>query len=231
MASGFAKAMPIVVISLRSACRGSGMIVSKNSLLMKTSQRRTYLCFYLGLMVLAQACAVHPPNKSNHNQPEDASQENEAAGAHKEQALAIANERAQKTYNSLKPFKVVACETARTWIIIYDNGGPEYVISKPSGRILVDKRQFQPRETQFVSDESSKAIDPINALEAVEIAKRKGTQDFGDLGHYSVFACELSRALVVIFEYKEVPGELLPNSRSPFYLIDKKTGNVIHKGG
>ncbi len=54
----------------------------------------------------------------------------------REEAVAIANKEVVKAYGSLDRFKVVACEQEIFWRIIYDGGGPEFVLDKVSGKII-----------------------------------------------------------------------------------------------
>lgn len=147
----------------------------------------------------------------------------------KERAVEIAKEDAQQTYDSLEAFNIVTCETARVWLIIFDGGGPEYVISKESGIVLGRKKIPQGPD---VNHQAASSSHMITEQEAIEIAKRQIYADYGEtMDEYNVFACELAKAWSVGFEYREVPGELLPHSRSPFYVIDKKTGRVIYREG
>jgi hypothetical protein len=144
----------------------------------------------------------------------------------REQALEVASLEARKTYDSLQDFNLVACETARMWLIIYDGGGPEYVVSKTSGTILSAKKLPRIIETE------DHVVALISEQDAINIAKREAEPVLGDaIDRYAVYACPLAKRWVVSFEYREVPGELLPNSRSPFYVIDRRGGKVIYKEG
>lgn len=186
-------------------------------------EAKPMLTICLGLMVLFAGCGA----KSAHVKIENAPSPQEIrTKVSKEQAVEVAKKDALQTYDSLEGFSIVSCETARVWIIIYDGGGPEYVISKESGVILGAKKIPQG------PDKEDSTIRPITEQEAIEIAKREAATLFGDdIGRYDVFACQLAKAWVVSFEYREVPGELLPNSRSPLYVIDKRAGKVIYKEG
>lgn len=147
----------------------------------------------------------------------------------KEQAIEVAGKHAVQTYDSLERFNIVACETARVWVIIYDGGGPEYVISKESGLVLGGKKIPQGPDVDVEEDSSSRGI---TGQEAIEIGRQQAHSDYGEaMSRYDVFACELAKAWRVSLAYREVPGELLPNSRSPLYVIDKRTGRVIYKEG
>jgi hypothetical protein len=67
----------------------------------------------------------------------------EGVNIDKEKAITIAREDAVKAYGSVEAFNVFACETARSWHVIFElkdadlNGGaPEYIIDKKTGNIL-----------------------------------------------------------------------------------------------
>jgi hypothetical protein len=177
----------------------------------------------LGLMFLFTGCG---PQHAHVEIENAASPQEVKTKISKEQALEIAEKEAVETHSSLEGFNVVACRTARVWLIIYDGGGPGYVISNESGVILGVKKIPQGPEKE---DGGSRSITEQAAL---DLAKREAVTLFGNnIGRYDVFACELSKAWLVSFEYRQVPGELLPNSRSPLYVIDKRAGKVIYKEG
>lgn len=181
------------------------------------------LTIFLGLMFVFGGCEAKPTQVESENAPRPQEIKTKTS---KEQAVEVAKKRALQTYDSLEGFNVVACETTRAWVIIYDGGGPEYVISKESAIILGAKKFPQG------PDKEDNTLRPITEQEAIDIAKREAAAIFGeDITRYDVFACQLAKAWVVSFEYREVPGELLPNSRSPLYVIDKRAGKVIYKEG
>lgn len=155
----------------------------------------------------------------------------------KEEAIAIAEEDAAKNYQSLEPFKVVGCERARLWVVIYDSGGPEYYIDKNSGAILSVWKWPRDLKTSAEYSESS-SNKGISKTEAIEIAKKHFTDflvSYGDakehVNEYDAVACELANAWRVFFEYRAAPGQslaTLPNSNPPNYIIDKGTGRIIY---
>jgi hypothetical protein len=60
----------------------------------------------------------------------------------REEAIAIATKDAQKVYRSFEPYEIITVENRLTWHIrftlknkVLDGGGPEYFISKRTGRI------------------------------------------------------------------------------------------------
>src|SRR5918995_1812643 len=71
-----------------------------------------------------------PPIEHGTNNNGNGQQSNDKRQISKGEAIAIANEHAGKSYQSLESFKVVACEQSRVWVIIYDGGGPEYYLDK-----------------------------------------------------------------------------------------------------
>src|SRR2546422_9483761 len=121
----------------------------------------------LGLTLLVAGCGIQQPA---HVEIENAPNPQESkTKITKEQAVAIARGEALRTHNSLEGFKVVGCETARVWVIIYDGGGPEYVISKESGNILGAKNIPQGAE----ADKEDGAIRIMTEHEASDGAKRE----------------------------------------------------------
>lgn len=186
-------------------------------------ERKSMLTICLGLMFLFAGCGTKHAQVEIANAP---SPQEIKTKITKEQAVEVAKKEALRTYDSLEGFNFVACDTARVWIVIYDGGGPEYVISKESGTILAAKKIPQG------PDNKDNTIRPITEQEAINIAKGEAATLFGNaIDRYDVFACQLAKAWVISFEYREVPGELLPNSRSPLFVIDKRAGNVIYKEG
>jgi len=153
----------------------------------------------------------------------------------REEAVAIANEDAAKSYRSLDSFMVVACELARLWVIIYDGGGPEYFIDKESGAVLFVQRLPQGLDANDVSGEPSGGI---SETEAIEISRRNFADflasygnDREQVGQYDAVACGLAKAYRVFFEYRMKPGDSLatmPNTNPPSYVIDKRTGRIIY---
>src|SRR5437016_524591 len=93
-------------------------------------------------------------------------------------AIGIANRHARKTYKTLKRFRVVACEGLVHWRIIYDGGGPEYVIDKRTGIIIkVEHLPQSPRPNGGALARQNKSI---SKQEATEIAKKDARLEYGD---------------------------------------------------
>jgi hypothetical protein len=156
-------------------------------------------------------------------------------GISKEAAVTIANEDVLKDYNSLNAFKIVVCEQSIFWRVIYDGGGPEYVIDKSSGRII--KKQKLPQgstetESRNGSDTRTKEI---SEQDAIAIARRDAYQKYDDkidLDQFLVRACEQSNVWRIIFDYRLQPGERvqdLPNANFPKYVIEKTTGEILYR--
>lgn len=166
-----------------------------------------------------------------------ASEEGEAVtikGITKEQAIVIARRHALKNYKSLKSFRVMSCELTIFWRIIFDGGGPEYVVDKRSGAI---RRVQMIRET-WSSVETGPSVKqpPITKDAAIEIARRDAIDSVpgNSEDHFIVFACELKKVWRVFVEYKLVFGPtgkdpVLPYSSTPNYVIDKRTGKILFK--
>src|SRR2546428_4168302 len=68
---------------------------------------------------------------------------NTAGGISEQRAIVIANKDARRRFSPLSRFRIIPCEQVRFWRIIYDGGGPEYVIDKLSARII--RRQKIPQ--------------------------------------------------------------------------------------
>ncbi len=177
-----------------------------------------------------------PPTEHGTSSQGKGQQSSDKQQISKEEAIAIANEQAAKSYQSLESFKVVACEQSRLWVIIYDGGGPEYYIDKVSGSIL-SLQKFPQALNADAAISASGRNNKISGTKAIEIAK-KHFVDFlvsnGDAGEhvneYDAFACELDNAWRVFFEYHAAPDRdtaTLPNNNPPSYVIDKKTGTII----
>ncbi len=149
-------------------------------------------------------------------------------GISQRKAVAIANKDARTRYGSLSDFRVVPCEQVRFWRIMYDGGGPEYVIDKLSGMII--RRQTIPQGSGSITTGRQ-----ITKEEAIQIAKADAERRYAskgeDVTRFSVFACELSRGWRVIFDLRIESGKSarsFPNAGFPKYLIDKSTGGIIY---
>ena len=155
----------------------------------------------------------------------------------REQAITIANEDAAKHQQPLKLFHATVCERARLWVIIYDEGGPEYYIDKISGAIV--SVQQLPQNLNVATADGARVGDQvISEREAVEVAKKHFVDFLVSKGNgeeqvteYDTVTCELAHSWRVFFEYRALPGEslvTLPNSNPPNYLIDKKSGGILY---
>src|SRR5437588_4151581 len=102
---------------------------------MSLKARITTLSLCLCPVFTASACKAQVPRLGAVNYQSDESRILKIKGIGKDQAVAIASEDASKSGKSLAPFHVIACELVRTWLIVFDGGGPEYVIDKSSGKI------------------------------------------------------------------------------------------------
>jgi len=143
-------------------------------------------------------------------------------------AIAISNRAARKTYKRLERFTVVPCEGLVLWRIIYDGGGPEYVIDKRSGKII---------KVEHLPQGSSSGGRKLNQEEAIEIAKRDARAKYGDredVDKYDVRACEEAKAWRIVFDFRPPAGTrydqlILPNGSMPQYVIDKTSGKILYR--
>jgi hypothetical protein len=153
-------------------------------------------------------------------------------GISSDKATLIANEAALKSYPSLSGFKAVVCEQQILWRIIYDGGGPEFLIDKISGKIILT--QTIPQGIDHVEPESTTIR--ISGAHAVDIVKEdlKRSVPSKDMDSYVLHSCELDRAWRVIVEPqltvepdKHYPA--IPNASTRNYVIDKTTGEILFK--
>jgi hypothetical protein len=146
-------------------------------------------------------------------------------GITRNQAVKIANQEALKSYKSLNDFKVVPCEQEIFWRVIYDEGGPEYLIDKRSGRIVRAQKTPQGEPDGSTS---------VTEAEAIEIAKRDmlAPTNGQRLDPFVVHSCELGKAWRIIIEPRiEFEGNtpVIPHSSTPNYVIDKASGKILFK--
>jgi hypothetical protein len=149
-------------------------------------------------------------------------------GISRERAIAIARRDAISKYKSVREFNIVPCEQVVFWRVIFDGGGPEYIIDKLSGRII--------RKLVLPQGSSARSDSQISRDEAFRIARNAVIRTYAskgeDVNRFAVFTCELSKAWRVIFDYKMYPGQRpdsFPNAGFPTYVIDKSTRKIIHK--
>lgn len=191
-----------------------------------------YIAFAFCLLLLAESCSGRRPTVSAINIERTPGVKLE--GISKEAAVDIANEEVTKDYQSPSAFNVVVCEQSLFWRVIYDGGGPEYVIDKTSGRILT-KQKLPQGPIEAVNSNTVNLRDMITAQEAIRIAREEAFESYGDkvdLNQFDDVACEQSQVWRVILDYRLQPGEQVkdvPNGSFPKYVIDKKSGRILFK--
>lgn len=194
---------------------------------------RAFLCIFF----LFQSCKVESsiPTPTGGGQ-DDQSTHVVVKGISQEAAIAIANQDALKTYGSLADFNIVACEQTLFWRIIYDGGGPEYVIDKTSGLIRRTQKIPQELADRDGVENQAQAREEIDREEAIAIARSDVSESAPgvDMERFTVSACELAKVWRVFVEfklYREVGHQspIIPHASTPNYVIDKKTGKIIFK--
>ena len=149
-------------------------------------------------------------------------------GIRREQAIAIASKHARAKYQSIYQFKIIPCELTTFWRVIFDRGGPEYVIDKDNGLI---------RRVQLIPENwspSPSTSENITREQALEVAARDAAIPGVDLSTYSLFTVELEKVWRVFVEPKlyRLPGTrrlAIPHSSAPNYVIDKSNGSILRK--
>jgi len=150
------------------------------------------------------------------------------------EAIGITEKHALRGYKSLKRFRIVACEGTIFWRIIFDGGGPEYIIDKRSGMIRRVRKIPQDWPSLSETNPADQKAD-ITREEAINIAKMDAASVPGiDIERFTIFACELQRVWRVFVEFKlhieaGVKTPVIPHSSAPNYVIDKRTGKVLFK--
>ena len=154
-------------------------------------------------------------------------------GISSDKALATANDAALKQYPSLKDFRPVVCEQQIFWRVIYDGGGPEFVVDKISGKVIWS--QSIPQGQTSLNPEA-KTPGRITAAKALEIAQEdmRRSRPALDLDAYVLDTCELDRVWRVIVEPKLTMGPnneypAIPNATTLNYVIDKSSGAILFK--
>lgn len=185
-----------------------------------------------------QATANKPiPTQSNNQNYIRFQQSEVAKGIDQAAAIRIASAEATRTYGQLDRFKIGACENSLLWVVIFDNGGPEYYIGKESGELLFVQSVPQgtpPQGNQAVAGKAgitqARAID-IAKHQFVELALSYGDKSARSIDDFRPVACELSNSWRVFFDYPVAPGDSLarlPNINPPNYVIDKRSGEVLY---
>lgn len=191
-----------------------------------------YIAFAFCLLLLAESCGGTRPTVSAINVERTPGVKLE--GITKEAAVDIANEELLKDYQSPSAFNVVVCEQSLFWRVIYDGGGPEYVIDKTSGRII-RKQKLPQGPLEVLNSGSLNLRDTITEQEAIRIAREEAFESYGDkvdLNQFDDVACEQSQVWRVILDYRLQPGEEVKdvaNGSLPKYVIDKKSGRILFK--
>lgn len=152
------------------------------------------------------------------------------------EAIAIANRHARKKHKRLERFTIIPCEGLVLWRIIYDGGGPEYVIDKRGGMIIKIERIPQSSHSSE-SNAGANRGQSVSEREAITIAKTDARAEYGDkedIDKYEVRACEQAKVWRIVFDFKPPMGSrdgqfVLPNGSMPQYVIDKASGKIIYR--
>jgi uncharacterized membrane protein YkoI len=194
-----------------------------------------YITYSLCVLILLQSCGGTKPSINRVDFHQSEGSKLKAKGISKEAAVSIANEDALRDYKSLTSFKVLPCEQSLFWRVIYDGGGPEYVIDKASGRIIKKQKLPQGYTENESGNQTNSPEKVISEQEAIRIARKDMHDTYGDridLSQFVDVACEQSKVWRVILDYRLRPGETIqdaPNGNFPKYVIDKKTGKILFK--
>jgi hypothetical protein len=186
-------------------------------------------------LILIQGCNVGEPNINRVDLHPSAEQALMLQGISKDAAITRANEDALKEYKSLTGFRIIACEQSIFWRVIYDGGGPEYVIDKVSGRIIKKQKLPQGSNESKVATGSDLRAKQVGREEAIAIARNDAFETYGnkiDIDQFVIRACEQSNVWRVVFDYQLQPGESLqdlPNANFPKYVIDKTTSKILYR--
>jgi hypothetical protein len=153
-------------------------------------------------------------------------------GITEEAAISIAKKEARRRHQRIEGLRIIPCEQVGFWRIIFDGGGPEFVIDKRSGMVI--RAQTIP---QSATGNHATVGSGITKEQAIDIAKRDVRRTYAKYGmdpeNFAVIVCEESKAWRVIFDFKLDPGPRsryqLPNGKYPKYVIDKTSGDVIYR--
>lgn len=154
-------------------------------------------------------------------------------GISSDKAIGIANEAALKSYPSLKDFKPVACEQQVFWRIIYDGGGPEFLIDKISGKIIRSQTIPQGLSDSKFESRTTRRITGANAVDIVKEDLKRSAANM-EMDSYVFHSCELDHVWRVIVEpkltvesNKQYPA--IPNASTRNYVIDKSSGEILFR--
>lgn len=199
---------------------------------MESSMSINFIPLAIYVLCFVQTCAWR--SEGREPQISKVQQDVSIQGVPQEKAIAIAKEHALISHKSLERFRVVPCELSIFWRIIFDGGGPEYVIDKKTG--LIRRVQTIQEDWTDQRGEGSEVRRATTREEAIEIAKRDTIESIPgtDMNHFTITACELQKVWRVFVEFKLrlEPGShdpILPHSSAPNYVIDKKTGKILFK--
>lgn len=153
----------------------------------------------------------------------------------KGRAISIALRRARETRSLPGTYRIVTCELSMLWAVIFDGGGPEFLIDKDSGVIrrirMVDQTWSGVRQLKVATN-----LENITATDAIDIAKRDYHRElpYDDITRLSFFVCELDEVWRVFVEYKIYLDPLTKQpvvavSDAPNYVIDKTNGAILLK--
>ena len=154
-------------------------------------------------------------------------------GISSDKAISVANEAALKSYPSLKEFRPVVCEQQVFWRIIYDGGGPEYLIDKISGKIIWTQTIPQGLDHSKAESKTTLKITGANAVDITKEDLKRSVPDV-QIDSYVFHSCELAHGWRVIIEprltadpNKNYPT--IPNASTRNYVIDKLSGEILFK--
>jgi hypothetical protein len=141
----------------------------------------------------------------------------------KQEAIAIAENQLRAAGHLPNRYRVVACEQSNVWRIIFDGGGPEYLISKADRKVLAS--WHVPQESADNSEDPSKSASAIGKDEAIAATKADAQSAYRSLDGYNVVACELKKSWRIIYDLNNdtVVGG------GPEYVVEKRSGKIIHK--
>lgn len=140
-----------------------------------------------------------------------------------QEAIGIAKDHARTAGQYLDGYQIVICKQPRMWRIIFDGGGPEYLISKKDGKVLAS--YYIPQENSDKNNPNlSEPLRPISKEAAIAATKSDAEHAYGSVVKYDVIGCELANSWRVIYDLREdtVGG-------GPEYVVDKWSGKIIHK--
>lgn len=125
-------------------------------------------------------------------------------GITKQRAILIAEREARRKHLMVSGLRIIPCEQVAFWRIIFDGGGPEFVIDKRSGIVLrVQTIPQSPKNNQATAGSG------INKEQAISIAKRDVQRTYAeyrmDPENFAVIVCEENKAWRVIFDFKLDP--------------------------